>query len=510
MGMKKLTIELINEHVFGGEKFEIEEQRYNKLSSSFQFLEDFCQDKIIYGINTGFGPMVQVRIEPEDLDHLQYNLIRSHSTGLGDPLTPAYAKSVVLARLNSMLQGNSGVSIGVMEQLQTYFNKGIVPYIPEHGSVGASGDLVQLAHLGLNLIGEGKVWKGGAWRPTAEVLKEEGIKPLKLKLRDGLAIINGTSCMSGIAAINLIYAQRLQQLGIIASCIINEINDSFDDSFSKELNEVKLHKGQNDVAKAMRDFLHDSKLIKQREELFNDGNEIKRKTFKNKIQGYYSIRCVPQILGPVVDTVAYAKEVVENEINSTNDNPIVSPENNNVFHGGNFHGDYISLEMDKLKLVITKMTMLMERQLNYLLNDKLNWKFPPFINAGKLGLNFGYQGIQFTATSTTSENQALSTSVYIHSIPNNNDNQDIVSMGTNSALMAKKVIDNGFQVMAIHLMAICQAVDLLSEDEKSRLCTNTKKVHAAIREKMDFFADDSAMYEKTEQVIELIKENDIL
>ena len=508
--MKKLTIELIEEYVFGGEKFEIDDKRYNKLTSSFEFLEEFSKDKIIYGINTGFGPMVQVRIEPDDLNNLQYNLIRSHSTGLGDPLSPSYAKSVVLARLNSMLQGNSGVSIGVIEKLQTFLNKDIIPQIPEHGSVGASGDLVQLAHLGLNLIGEGKVFSKGEWRPTADVLKEEGVEPLKLKLRDGLAIINGTSCMSGIAAINLIYAKRLQNLAIVASSIVNEINDSFDDSFSKELNEVKLHEGQNYVAKQMRNFLSDSKLIKQREELFNDDNEIKRKTFKNKIQGYYSIRCVPQILGPVVDTISYAQEVVENEINSTNDNPIVSPENNNVFHGGNFHGDYISLEMDKLKLVITKLTMLMERQLNYLLNDKLNWKFPPFINAGKLGLNFGYQGLQFTATSTTSENQALATSIYIHSIPNNNDNQDIVSMGTNSALLAKRVIDNGFQVMAIHLMALCHAVDLLSEDEKKRLSTKTKKVHELIRQEMDFFSEDSVLSEKTSNVVQLIKEKDIL
>lgn len=507
--MKKLTIELIEEIVFGGNNYELDTKQFDKLSSSFEFLKEFSEDKIIYGINTGFGPMVQVRIEPEDLNNLQYNLIRSHSTGLGEPLPPSYAKSVVLARLNSMMQGHSGVSIGVIEKLVTFINKDIIPYIPEHGSVGASGDLVQLAHLGLNLIGEGKVYKDGDWKPTAEVLKAEGIEPLKLELRDGLSIINGTSCMSGIAALNLIYAKRLQDLAITASCIINEINDSFDDSFSKELNEVKLHKGQNFVAKSMRSFLKGSGLIRQREELFNDGNEMKRKTFKNKIQGYYSLRCVPQILGPIVDTIDYAKEVVENEINSTNDNPIVSPENNNVFHGGNFHGDYISLEMDKLKLVVTKLTMLMERQLNYLLNDKLNSKFPPFINGGKLGLNFGYQGLQFTATSTTSENQALATSIYIHSIPNNNDNQDIVSMGTNSALLAKRVIDNGFQVMAIHLMALCHAIDLLPDSERKKLCAATKKVHKTIRSKMDYFKEDSVLSEKTQAVLQLIKENDI-
>lgn len=508
--MEKLTLALIEEYVFGKKKIEIDENHYGKLASSFRFLEEFSKDKIIYGINTGFGPMVQFRIDPENLNNLQYNLIRSHSTGLGEPLGHSYSKCVVLARLNNFLQGNSGVSDDVIKQLQAFFNNDIVPEIPEHGSVGASGDLVQLAHLGLSLIGEGNVSVGGKIKTTESALKEAKISPLKLKLRDGLGIINGTSCMSGIGAINLIHANRLLKLATVASSIINEINDSFDDSFSKELNEVKLHKGQNKIAEEMRTFLDDSKLIRTRAELFNDNEEFQRKKFKKKIQGYYSIRCVPQILGPVYDTIKYAEEVVINEINSTSDNPIISPEKNNVFHGGNFHGDYISLEMDKLKLVVTKLTMLMERQLNYILNDKLNGKFPPFVNGGKLGYNFGYQGMQFTATSTTAENQALSTSMYIHSIPNNNDNQDIVSMGTNSALLAKKVIDNGFQVMGIHLMALCQAIDLLDKEDQSKLSTKTKEFHKLIRTKVDYFEDDSVMTKITQEVIDLIKEKDIV
>lgn len=508
--MEKLSLPLIEKYIFGGKKIKIDKKLFDKFSASFSFLEEFSKDKIIYGINTGFGPMVQMRIEPDQLNNLQYNLVRSHSTGLGPAIGESYAKAVVLARLNNFVQGNSGISDGVVLQLEAFFNNNIIPEIPEHGGVGASGDLIQLAHLGLNLIGEGNVFVDGEKRKTEEVLKELKIQPLKLKLRDGLGIINGTSCMTGIGAVNLIYAKRLLKYATAASCIINEINDSFDDSFSKELNEVKLHKGQNQVAKDMREHLADSDLIISREKLFNDTNEFRRKKFKKKIQGYYSIRCVPQILGPVADTINYAQEVIENEINSTSDNPIVSPENNNVFHGGNFHGDYISLEMDKLKLVVTKMTMLMERQLNYLYNDKLNGKFPPFINAATLGLNFGYQALQFTATSTTAENQALSTSMYIHSIPNNNDNQDIVSMGTNSALMTKRVIDNSFQVMAIHLMSLCHAVDLLEEDEQLKVSSATKKIHKILRTKVEFFKEDRVMSETMQDVVDLIKEQDIL
>jgi len=507
--MKKLSLSLVEKYLFQKEKFEINENCQNKLNSSFDFLESFSKDKIIYGINTGFGPMAQIRIEKEDLNNLQYNLIRSHSTGVGKTLKGVYAKSVVLARLNNFVQGNSGISAGVVEQLQTFLNHDILPEIPEHGGVGASGDLVQLAHLGLNLIGEGKVTFEGKLMDAKEAFKILGIKPLDLKLRDGLGIINGTSCMTGIASLNLIYAKKIFNLAIAASSILNEINDAYDDSFSKELNEVKLHKGQNEVAAQMREFLSDSALIRKREELFNDPTALTTKKFKNKIQENYSLRCIPQILGPILDTLSFAQNVIEDELNSTSDNPIIKPEEHNVFHGGNFHGDYISLEMDKVKIVITKLTMLMERQLNYLLSDHLNQKFPPFLNASTLGLNFGYQGLQFTATSTTAENQTLSNPMSIHSIPNNHDNQDIVSMGTNSALMTKKVIENSFQVISIHIMAICQAIDLLTSEEKEKLSSKTLKLYNLVRTKVDFLTSDRVMSDEISSVFKLLKETQL-
>src|SRR5699024_6254573 len=195
-----------------------------------------------------------------------------------------------------------------------------------------------------------------------------------------------------------------------------------------------------------------------------DTNGVEK--FDEKVQEYYSLRCVPQILGPVLDTIEKVEEVLVNEVNSANDNPIVDVENKNVYHGGNFHGDYVSLEMDKLRIVMTKASMLAERQLNYLLNWKLNDMLPPFLNRGKLGLNYGLQGVQFTATSTAAENQMLSNSMYVHSIPTNNDNQDIVSMGTNSALLTGKVVENAFQVLAIELVAITEAIEHLQLQNK--------------------------------------------
>lgn len=504
-----MNLQNLADYTINKKTFNIDHSVKDKIEKSFSFLTEFSSDKIIYGINTGFGPMAQFKIDETKLNELQYNLIRSHSSGMGMPLEEEYARAVIVARLNNFLQANSGVSFGVVEKLIEFLNNNIVPEIYEHGGVGASGDLVQLAHLALNLIGEGFVSFNGERRPTMEVLNSLNIKPLDIKIRDGLGLMNGTSCMTGIGAVNLYYSERLLNWGVVSSSIINEIVEAYDDSFSFELNNVKRHKGQLQIAEEMRSFLSDSDLIKKREELYNDSEALDTIKFEKKIQEYYSIRCVPQILGPVKDTIEFSKEVIENELNSTNDNPIVSVEHQNVLHGGNFHGDYISLEMDKLKIVITKLTMLAERQLNFLLNSKLNEQFPSFLNAKTLGFNFGIQGLQFPATSTTAESQMLSNPMYVHSIPNNNDNQDIVSMGTNSALIAKKVIDNGFQVMAIHMIAVCQAIDLLTEEQKNKLSTKTKETYKLIRSQFKFIENDLPQFENIKQVISLLKNNSI-
>jgi histidine ammonia-lyase len=245
------------------------------------------------------------------------------------------------------------------------------------------------------------------------------------------------------------------------SCSIRqfEIFAAYGDHISAPLNEVKKHKGQNAIAASMRSILAESKLMRSRKEhLYKETDETH---FHEKVQEYYSIRCVPQILGPIHDTIFQAEEVLLNELNSVSDNPVVDHHRKDIYHGGNFHGDYVGLEMDKLKIAITKLSMLADRQLNYLLNDKLNGKLPPFINSGTKGLNFGLQGIQYTATSTVAENQTLSNPMYVHSIPSNNDNQDIVSMGSNAALMCARVVDNSFNVLAIHSMAVVQAIDCL-------------------------------------------------
>lgn len=488
--------------LFGGRSLCISEEALTRVSNCYSFLKDFAGDKVIYGINTGFGPMAQYRVEDDVLRELQYNIIRSHATGAGKPLQPIYVKSAMIARLMTFLQGHSGVHTDIVELLAAFVNKEIYPFIPEHGSVGASGDLVQLAHIALTLIGEGEVFYNGNLRPTADVLKETGLKPVGMKIREGLSVTNGTSVMTGIGFVNLIYANRLLRWSVISSVMMNEIASSYDDFMSAELNRTKAHEGQQKVAEMMRKWIAGSTAVRKREnELFGQNNE---KIFEHKVQPYYSLRCVPQILGPVWDTFKNVEKVLTNELNSADDNPIVDPETRNVYHGGNFHGDYVSFEMDKLKIAVTKLTMLAERQLNYLCHDRINEILPPFLNMGVLGLNYGLQASQFTATSTTAECQTLSNPMYIHSIPNNNDNQDIVSMGTNAALLAGTVIENGFQVMAIHFMAIVQAIDCLGITTK--LSPSSKLVYEEIRSFFPIFVKDTPKYKDIEKMITYLKE----
>ena len=508
VGGRTLSLEDFSEIVFNNEKIGLNSQALEKMEASFQFLRNFSDQKLIYGINTGFGPMAQYKVSAENVLQLQYNLIRSHSSGSGNYLSPALVKALMLARLNSLMQAHSGVHTDVAVVLKELINNNITPCIFEHGGVGASGDLVQLAHLALVLIGEGEVIVNGEPRPTAEIFKKFGITPLSVHIREGLAILNGTSAMTGIGLLNIIQAKKLLQYAVMLSAMTNEVVEAYDDYFSYELNIVKKHKGQNSVAAMLRDVLKDSKLIRSRSEYLYNPENIKHDVFEDKVQEYYSLRCVTQVLGPILDTIEQAETVVVDELNSVNDNPVIDHENHNIFHGGNFHGDYVSLEMDKLKTAITKLSMLSERQLNYLLNNKLNEKFPPFVNLGVLGLNFGMQGMQFTATSTVAENQTLSFPMYVHSIPNNNDNQDIVSMGCNAALMTKKVIENAFEVLAIQMITVLQAIDYADCVEK--LSPATKEVYIAIRKIFPKFVDDKPRYRELKQVVAHFRQNPVV
>lgn len=499
---ERLTLREMEQILYNGETIRISEKLRSQVVASYEFLKEFSKDKVIYGINTGFGPMAQWRIEDEHLKELQYNIIRSHSTGAGERLPDICVRAAMLSRLKTFLEGHSGVHVTLIDLLIEFVNRGICPVVPRHGSVGASGDLVQLAHIALTLIGEGEVSYRGEIRPAGEVMAENGLEPLQMHIREGLAVTNGTAVMTGIGTVNYLQTERLLGWEILCSVMMNEIASSYDDFMSEVLNGLKFHPGQIRVAELMRSLSEGSKLLRNRKlELFHKSGE---QVFKQKVQPYYSLRCVPQILGPVYDTLKNAGQVIEDEVNSVDDNPIVDMASANVIHGGNFHGDYISFEMDKLKIAVTKMTMLAERQMNYLFHDRINGILPPFVNLGVLGLNYGLQASQFTATSTTAESQTLSNPMYVHSIPNNNDNQDIVSMGTNSALICRTVVENCSQVLAIHLMALVQAVDCL--DVADKLAPATRKLYDKVRGIVPVFKDDTPKYNEIKALQSLILE----
>lgn len=500
-----MKLSSVYDNLFSGTPMSIPDREMDEVRDSYEFLKGFVADKVIYGINTGFGPMAQWRVDDKHLLDLQYNIIRSHATGTGNPLTETEVKAAMIARIGTFLQARSGINPSVILLLQEFVNRGIYPFVPEHGSVGASGDLVQLAHIALCLIGEGKVRFKGEWRQTAEVLNEEGLRPMDICIREGLSVTNGTSVMTGISIVNQYYAENLLKYAVVAGAWINEIASSYYDFMSVEENICRRQPGQQTIARWLRETSDSSGLLKKREHELYDPAKNKDSYFEHKVQAYYSLRCIPQIYGPVLDTLANAAEVLENEINSACDNPIVDHTAGNIFHGGNFHGDYISLEEDKVKIAMVRVAMTAERQLNYLFHDRINGILPPFLNLGVLGLNYGMQACQFTATSTTAECQTLAMPNYVHSIPNNNDNQDIVSMGTNSALLCRKVIDNAYQVMSILYIALAQATDCLQIADK--LSPKTRRQYDAIRKICPKFIEDTPFYEEVAETENYLRTN---
>ncbi|MDY3858753.1 MAG: aromatic amino acid ammonia-lyase [Muribaculaceae bacterium] len=491
--------------LFGPGKLTLDIASMAKVAECYDFLCGFAKEKVIYGINTGFGPMAQWRVDDAHLKELQYNIIRSHATGAGSPLSDIDVRAAMVARIGTFMQARSGINPNVITLIQEFINREIYPFVPQHGSVGASGDLVQLAHIALCLIGEGKVHYRGQWCPTAKVMETEGLRPMHIYVREGLSVTNGTSVMTGISVVNQYYAENLLKYATVAGAWINEIADSFDDYMSVPENECRRQPGQQVIARWLREVSAGSHHLQKREHELYDPERNRDTYFEHKVQAYYSLRCVPQIYGPVYDTLRNAAEVLENELNSACDNPIVDYTTHNIYHGGNFHGDYISLEADKVKIAMVRVAMTAERQLNYLFHDRINGILPPFLNLGVLGLNYGMQACQFTATSTTAECQTLAMPNYVHSIPNNNDNQDIVSMGTNSALLCRRVINNAYQVMSILYIALAQATDCLQLADK--LSPRTRQQYDAIRAICPKFVEDTPFYNEIAETENYLRTN---
>lgn len=487
-------------------KINLSPESIKKSEIGHNFLKNSIQtnSKITYGINTGFGPMANYLLAHNQILELQKNLVLSHAVGMGEKIKDEFVHSAMLVRLNTLMRGHSGVSTDLLKYLEFFINKRILPVVPEHGAVGTSGDLVQLAHIALALIGKGEVSYKGEVQNIKHIAKILKLKPYTLKPKEGLALINGTSMMTGIASINCIEASNLLNLALFNGCLALELLKAYDDSYSKELHELRPHNGQVEIAKNIREILKSSKLVRNREVLHKNSNlGDKVNVINETVQEVYSMRCLSQILGPVYDTLSNTWKTTEIEMNSVTDNPIVDWKNKKFLHGGNFHGDYIAVAMDQLKISLVKLTMLSERRLNFFLNHKINHTFPPFLNLHTPGLTLGFQALQFVATSTTANSQTLGYPMNLHSISTNGDNQDVVSMGTDAALITNKVIENTYIVLAIETLALCQAVDYLKVEKK--LSKNSKALYNFTRTYFHKIVEDRELQPELKNFLEKIK-----
>ncbi len=475
-----------------------------KVTEANTFLNKKVKGEVIYGINTGFGPMADHVLGNEQLFQLQKNLINSHAVGMGSSIPNDYVLSAMVVRLNTLTRGFSGVSSALLKRLELLINKRIIPVIPAHGAVGTSGDLVQLAHIALAIIGSGQVWYNGIIYETAELYKKLRIQPYILQPKEGLSLINGTSVMAGISSLLTVDANRLINLSTLLGALSLELVNAYTDSLSPLLHSVRPHAGQQHIAKSLRKILANSKLLKTRAAAHKNLTVTDTiQELPESIQEVYSLRCIPQILGPIFDTYLSTRKVLETEINSTTDNPIVDVQGKNFLHGGNFHGDYVAMSIDYLKISLVKLTMLSERRINFFLHNRINKRFPPFMNLQQPGLTLGLQGLQFVATSTTAHSQSMAFPHHIHSIPTNGDNQDVVSMGTDASLIAAMVIENSYIVQSIELLTLAQGVDFLNIENK--LSSQTRELYRAIREIFPKLTGDRVQNNDLAKVLELLK-----
>ena len=451
-----------------------------------------AEGRVAYGITTGFGEFQKVAVPKEMSNQLSTNLILSHCTAAGEPYADEIVRGMMLLRANALCGGVSGVRPLLVEMLLEMLNKGVTPVVPQKGSLGSSGDLAPLAHMTLPMLGKGEAMYEGVKMTGAEAMAKAGIATLDtLVSKEGLGMTNGTCAMTSVGALALYDSICAAQLGDVIASLSMEGLTGLRNAFDPRIHQVRGQKGQMLVAANMRKLLA--------------GSEILDNCQSDRVQDAYALRCIPQLHGACRDALEYVREKVEIELNAVTDNPLMFLDDEAVISGGNFHGDYVSLEMDKLKIAVTKMMMLAERQLNYLFHDRINETLPPFVNLGKLGLNYGLQAAQFTATSTTAESQTLSNPMYVHSIPNNNDNQDIVSMGTNAAMLTRQVVENGYQVAAIEMLALVQAADYLQC--AGELSDATRQLYADIRGIVPRFADDTPKHREIAAIENFLKNN---
>ncbi|MFF0879789.1 tyrosine 2,3-aminomutase [Micromonospora aurantiaca (nom. illeg.)] len=468
-----LTVDDLYAVAVRGKAVELDEDQLKMVDGTCERLQRWgAEGHPIYGVTTGFGEMVFMSIPPKFETTLQENLLRTHAAGGGPLFADETVRAMQVARLNCLIKGYSGIGSDTLRLMAEFLNRGIHPLVPEQGSLGASGDLAPLAHLALPLIAAGQVRYRGETRSSSEVLAEEGLASVRLGYKDGLALINGTSGMTGVAALALVKARRLLRLALWASATFVQVMQGSTRAFEERGHALKNHHGQSIVAQVITQLLAGSDLTREHEEVMrliskesSGTDEVTQ--VKDYLQNAYTLRCIPQILGPVVDTMAYCRRLVEEELNSCNDNPLIFESPETIFHGGHFHGQYVAMASDFLNIAITEIGVLAERQLNRILDPHLNKLYPAFLALGDEGLFSGLQGSQYLATSIASENLDLAAPASIKTIPSNGQNQDVVSMGLIAARKSLHLLDNVNTIVSVLVAACYQAATITGIDRFS-------------------------------------------
>lgn len=490
IGAGRITLEDVQEVAREGRKVELSPAAIKRIRRSYEFLQKSIRDnKIIYGVNTGFGSLSSVTIPPRQIEELQLNFLRSHAMGAGKPVPADRVRAMLFLRAAALSTGNSGVSLKVVQGLLALLNRDIVPVVPEQGSLGASGDLAPLAHLSLVLIGEGRAYFKGREMSGLSALRAAGLKPIRLGPKEGLALTNGTQLMSSYGVLNLLDAEQLCDLADVAGSLSLEALRGTAVCFDPLIHAIRPHPGQIAVAKRMLALLGGQKK-----------SEISR-SHENcgKVQDPYSLRCIPQVHGATRDVLAFVRQVLEREINSVTDNPLVFPEEGRVLSGGNFHGQILAIAADTLSIAVAELASISEQRIDKLVNPIFS-NLPPYLTP-KGGLNSGFMIVQYTAASIVSENKTLCHPATVDTIATSQDKEDHVSMGAWAARKASLVVENTRRVLAMELLAGAQGIEFLRPLKTS---PRLEKALTVIRAQSPRVIQDRSLHEDVRQLENVI------
>jgi histidine ammonia-lyase len=483
---QRLTLDQIAHVASGHQQVTLADEARARIEESRRVVERIVEEnRTVYGINTGFGKLSDVRIDRSQLRELQLNLVRSHSCGLGNPLSENESRAMLLLRANVLACGLSGARAVVADTLIAMLERGVTPVIPEKGSVGASGDLAPLAHLALAAIGEGEAFYKGERLASAEALRRAEIEPLQLKVKEGLALLNGTQAMGAVGALALYRAERVTRLADVAGAMSLEALKGTPVAFDERIHAARPHAGQVEVATHLRGLL--------------EGSEIRTSHLENdpRVQDAYSLRCMPQVHGAVRDALAHARGIVETETGSATDNPLVFSDTGEVLSGGNFHGAPLALAFDYAAIALTDLMSITERRIDRLVNPDANEDLPPFLTQ-HAGTSSGFMMLQVTAVALLSEAKILSHPASVDNVPTDGGKEDHVSMGMTAATKLRAIVEIAEQAMAIELITAAEGLEYRAPLVPGQ---GVKQAHEIVRAQVPRLTVDRSMSADIEKVV---------